>query len=122
MSNNNPFIVQSGNVLDVGNHIAEYCGLVDQDLNGEMKWKWTWKIKAGKFAGKEATALTSRGIIPSSHPGQLVKGLLRRDIVPGEDVEAALKACVGKTYLIGYKPGPKGGKPAVREVGPVPEM
>lgn len=117
-----PFVVQSGNALDVGNYVAEYGGVNDQDLNGETKWRWLWKVRAGRAAGKDATALTNRSISPNSHPGQLVKGLLGRDITPGENVETALKACVGKTYLIGYKVGPKGGKPAVREVGPVPEM
>ena len=121
-NNESPFIVQSGNALDVGNYVAEYGGVADTDLNGETKWRWLWKVKAGRSAGKDATALTNRNISPNSHPGQLVKGLLGRDIVPGENVEAVLKGCVGKTYLVGYKPGPKGGKPAVREVGPVPEM
>lgn len=126
MNNNStsdsPFVVQSGNALDVGNYVAQYGGLVDHDLNGETKWRWAWTVKGGRAAGKDATALTNRTISPNSHPGELVKGLIGRDIVPGENVETALKECVGKTYLIAYKSGPKGGKPAVREVGPVPEM
>ena len=31
MSNDNPFIVKSGNVLDVGNYVAEYVGLTDTE-------------------------------------------------------------------------------------------
>jgi hypothetical protein len=121
-TSDSPFVVQSGGVLEVNNYFGEYVGVTDQDLSGETKWRWTWKVKTGNAKGKDATALTNRTISPNTHAGQLVKGLLGRDISPGENVETALKQCVGKTYLIAYKPGPKGGKPAVREVGPVPEM
>jgi hypothetical protein len=122
MSNDNPFIVKSSNVLEVGNYIAEYAGLTDTDVSGDKKWRWLWKVVKGKASGRDASALTNREITTGSHPGQLVKGLLGREIQAGEDVETALKECVGKMYLVGYKAGPKGGKPAVREVGPVPEM
>jgi hypothetical protein len=121
-----PWVVQKSNFLEVGNYVAEFRSVENKELNGEIKWKWTFEIKRGKAAGKDATALTNRSIMTGGghlgHPGRLVQGLLGRPVVSDENVEAAIKACIGKTYLIKYEGGPKGGKPAVQDVGPVPEM
>jgi hypothetical protein len=66
--------------------------------------------------------LTEQTIHPASQAGVLIAGLLGRSLVPGDHVLDAVKACAGRPYLVNVQPGPKGGKPAVRSIGPVPPM
>ena len=87
-----------------------------------MKWRFGWLVKKGEHAGKEASALTERGINPNTLAGRLIAGLLCRAIKPGENVKEAVDACKGKEYLVVVQPGPKGGKPGVKSVSRPPEM
>ena len=124
---NNPWVVrppkQSAPVPD-GHYIAEYVDVSDfkhEKIDGD-KWKWVFKVVVGEHAGKMADALTDQEINPNTQAGRLIKGLLRRDIQPGDDVKAAVDACKGKRYMVTVAPGSKGGKSAVRYVGDVPQM
>ncbi len=128
--NTNPWVVQTpkqGAQVPVGSYFADYKGVEDKVIKDAagveaVKWLWTWAVTKGSEAGKVATALTDRSITTTALPGQLIAGLLGRQLVAGEDVKAALDACIGKSYLVTVQPGPKGGKPGVRMVGVPPQM
>ena len=107
-----------------GMYLAVFDGVSDFTLptTGEGKWKWTWKVVSGAEKDKIASALTNKGIHPTSLPGVLIAGLLGRAITPGENVQASIDGCKGKKYMVSVAPGPKGGKPGVRSVGKPPAM
>lgn len=128
-SNNNPWIVkplktkQSAPVPD-GHYVADFVKADDfshEKLDG-VKWKWEFQVVTGEHTGKLADTLTDRDIDPNTHAGRIIKGLLGREIQPGENAKAAVDACKGKRYVVTVGRGPKGGKSAVRFVGPVPQM
>jgi hypothetical protein len=109
--------------VPVGTYSAKFAGVVEFKLDtGEDKLRWSWKVVGGEHAGKDASALTGRTINERTHAGHLISGLLGRKPAQGEDVKQAIDACKDKCYLIGVLVGPKGGKPAVRMVGPMPSM
>jgi hypothetical protein len=123
----NPWIVQPPKAafasLPVGFYLGKFVGVEEVTLKtGESKWRFAWEVKSGAEAGKLATALTDRSISPTTLPGVLISGLLGRAIVAGENVKDAIDACKGKVYMVSVAPGPKGGKPCVRTVGPPPQM
>jgi hypothetical protein len=110
-----------------GMFVSKFAGWSDVTLPGQPpqggpRWRWVWQVTAGEHTGRQATALTSCDIHPASHAGILIAGLLGRPLVPGENVQAAIQACVGQVYLVSVQIGPKGGKPAVRSVGKPPQM
>jgi hypothetical protein len=89
---------------------------------GEVKWRFIWHIAGGVQQGKIAAALTDRSINPNTLAGRLIAGLLGRPLQAGENVKAAVEACVGQNYLFVVQPGPKGGKSMVRMVSKPPQM
>lgn len=126
-ANPNPWVVQQSKqaveAAPVGFHLAEFIGVADVTMkDGAVKWRFAWKVKAGEHAGKEASALCDRNLSPTTLPGVLIAGLLGGPVKPGDNVEAAVKGCIGQTYMVAVQPGPRGGKPGVRTVGPVPAM
>jgi hypothetical protein len=107
----------------VGFHLGIFKGVEEYKMqDGSVKWRFAWEVQKGQEQGKLATALTDRKISPTTLPGALITGLLGRPLVAGEDVKAAVDACVNKAYLVNVQPGPKGGKPGVRSVGQPPPM
>lgn len=126
MSEANPWVVQTPKQVaqvPVGFYTASFKEVEEVKLqDGSLKWRFTWEVKGGAEAGKQATALTDRNINANTLPGVLISGLLGRAIIPGENVQASVDACKGKTYLVSVQPGPKGGKPCGRTVGQPPAM
>ena len=115
----NPWVVQpkaSAAPVPPGAYLATFKGVEDYALpqTGEKRWRWAWLVTGEKERGKMATALTNIGITQGTQGGNLIAGLLNRALVDGEDVKAAIDACVGKTYTVTVQGGPKGGKPQVR--------
>ena len=121
-----PWIVQAPKQTEqvpVGSYVSTFKGVTEIKLqDGSQKWRWAWTVSKGTEAGKVASSLTDRTISPTSLPGILIAGLLGRQLKPGENVKAAIDACIGKSYMIGVQPGPKGGKPCVRMVMPEQTM
>jgi hypothetical protein len=115
-----PWVVQQPKQIGqvpTGNYVGTFKGVTEVKLqDGSVKWRWAWTVKSGPEAGKEASALTDRGISPTALPGVLIAGLLGRQLMPGEHVKSAIDACAGKDFIVGVQPGPKGGKPCVRMV------
>ena len=119
----NPWVVQAPQTaqVPVGSYSAEFAGVEAVALqDGAAKWRFAWTVKTGPEQGKTASALCDCKISPTALPGQLIAGLLGRALQPGENVQAAVEACRGKTYMVSVMPGPKGGKPCVRMVAALP--
>ena len=113
----NPWIVRekpSAAPVPPGAYMATFKGVEDYTLPEGTRWRWAWRVSTGAEAGKTASALTNMDIHAASQAGILIAGLLGRAFVAGEDVKAAIDACVGKTYTVTVQGGPKGGKPQVR--------
>lgn len=121
----NPWVVEAPKAYEAipnGAYMVEFKGVEFLELNGDPKVRLSWEVKSGPQAGKAATALADKSINKNKESGRLLSGLLGRDIVIGENVMEALDACVGKTYMIVFGPGQKGGKPAVRSCSNIPAM
>jgi hypothetical protein len=122
--NANPWTVREAGKASVppNNYTGRFVGvesITNAKWEGE-RWRWTWEVTTGQHTGNKADALTQCDISPNTQAGRIVAGLLGRAIQTGEDVQAAINACVGKVYLVSVMPGPQGGKPAVRSVLPNP--
>jgi hypothetical protein len=110
--------------VSIGFHVGPFKGIEDFKLpnSSELKWRFAWEVQSGSEKGNFATSVTDRSIDPNKLAGVLIAGLLGRPLVPGENVEEAVKACIGKVYMVNVQPGPKGGKPCVRSVSKPPPM
>jgi hypothetical protein len=112
--NVNPWVVREKKEftpLPIGFYQGGFLGIEEVTLpDGSHKWRFSWKALTGEFKDKIATALCNRDIAINTHAGRLISGLLGRQLVAGEDVLAAVKAYVGKVYLLSVGAGPKGGK------------
>ncbi len=121
----NPWIVQAPKQsaqVPIGFYTAAFNGVEEVKLqDGSLKWRFAWEVKTGPEQGKQASALVDRSINPNTHAGRLIAGLLGRAIIVGENVQASVDACKGKTYLVSVQAGPKGGKPSAQSVGKPPE-
>jgi hypothetical protein len=121
----NPWVVQAPKQTDpvpVGFYTGPFKGIEDAEVNSEARWRFVWDVATGPHAGKKATALCDKVISKNTLPGRLIAGMLGRDLIDGENVEEAVNACKGQTYLVSVQPGPKGGKPGVKSVGKPPQM
>jgi hypothetical protein len=121
----NPWVVQEAKKfepLPIGAYTGVFKGVEPCELEGKPKWRFVFEVATGEHKGKTERTLVSPDIKPTTHAGQVISGLLGRALVAGENVEAAIKACVGQAYLIVVQPGPKGGKPSVRMVSKPPAM
>jgi hypothetical protein len=113
---------QAGQV-SIGFHVGPFKGIENFKMSdGALKWRFVWEVQSGPEKGNLATSLTDRTIDANKLPGVLIAGLLGRPLVPGENVEEAVKACIGTVYMVEVKVGPKGGKPCVRSVSKPPPM
>ena len=101
-----------------GWYTARFKGADEYTLptTGEAKWRFSWIVKTGEHAGKEASALTERGFNPNTLAGRLIGELLGKPIKGGDHVKALVDACKGKEYLVVVQRGPKNGKPGVKSV------
>ena len=126
MTDCNPWVVQAPKQFKdqpIGFHLADYQGVEEKPLQqGEIKWRFSLKVKSGEHAGNIISALTDRDINSNTLPGRLISGLLGRELKVGENVKAALDSCIGKTYMVNVAAGPKGGKPGVKSIGKPPAM
>jgi hypothetical protein len=121
----NPWVVQApkqSEPVPTGFYTGPFQGIEDAEVNAETKWRFVWEVATGDHKGKKATALCDRAINKNTLPGRLISGLLGRDLVVGENIQAAIGGCVGQTYLVSVQAGPKGGKPGVKSVGLPPKM
>lgn len=122
----NPWIVRESGQASVppGFYVAKFVGVeaITNDKFDGPRWRWVWEVVKGEHSGRKADALTQCDITPAKQAGVIIAGLLGGPIVPGQDVEAGIKAAIGKPFMVGVQPGPKGGKAAVRSVGAVPVM
>lgn len=127
----NPWVVRPQKQfveLPPGIYMTKYVKVEDMtvkpmdDKDDGLRWRWTWQVTTGPYAGQSATALTRRDIAIGTHAGRLIEGLLGKPLKDGDNVQALVDACVGQTYLVSVQAGPKGGKPSVQSVGKPPEM
>ena len=111
-----------GDPMDVGAHVAKFLGVkkVTSDKYEGERRRWEFEITAGQFAGRLITALTD--LVPSTvnHCGVIIAGLIGRPLATKDRPAQLVNEAVGKVYLVGYRVGSKGGKPAVRSVDAVP--
>lgn len=114
--------------LPAASYIGVFKGYADTTVknphaNGreEPRWRWTWEVSTGEYAGKAGSALTECGISPASAAGRLIAGMAGRPIRPGESVRQLVDSFVGKMFMFSVQPGPKGGRPQVRMVSPMPQ-
>jgi hypothetical protein len=131
-NNTNPWVVQQAGgqpPLPRGNYFADFAGAeivqIPERQGSDVKVnriRFTWKVTTGTEAGKMASTLTEPDIRPTTKAGRLISGMIGRNVVPGEDVQALVMSQKGKTFLVGVGPGPKGGKDSVQTVGPKPQM
>lgn len=105
-------------------YVAEFVGVEDFTLptNGEMRWKWKFKVAKGEHTNKVMDCLTDMDISSQKKAGKIIRGLLSRELVVGENVKASIDECQGKVYLVVKGKGSKGGKSCVQSVDAVPEM
>jgi hypothetical protein len=126
MTNFNPWVVQAPEPFEaqpIGFWLADYQGVEDKTLRqGDIKWRFSLKVKSGEHVGKTISALTDRKLNPNTLSGRLISGLLGRELKEGENVKEALDACKGKTYMVSVDVGPQGGKPGVKSIGKPPAM
>jgi hypothetical protein len=120
------WIVQEAKQLNPvpdGAYTGPFKGVEDFKLKtGEDRWRFLWQVASGPYQGRIAPSLTDKDINPNTLAGRLIAGLLGRPLQPGENVKAAVEACVGQTYMFVVQPGPKGGKSMVRVVSKPPQM
>jgi hypothetical protein len=128
MTSNNPWVVKPAKTyapLPAAFYVADFTGVEDFTLpqTGEAKWKWQFRVATGEHKDKTTDTLTDPDINPNTKAGRIIRGLLGRDLVAGEDVKASIVARKGQTYMIDVRPGPKGGKTGVQSVSaPPPAM
>ena len=82
------------------------------------------KVVSGIHKGRSATALVDANLTAQTHAGRLIRGILGRPLVPGEDVGElwiALQKAIGVRFTVTIEAGPKGGKPSVQSVVLPPE-
>ena len=127
----NPWVVQAPKKkyeeLPEASYMVRFKGIEDYEMKvgdkpPEPKWKFVWEVVSGNHAGKVTDTLTDKVISTNSLPGKLIKGLLGRELVEGEDVQALIGGCKDKTYLGVVEKGKQGGKPAVRTITLPPQM
>ena len=122
----NPWVVQPPKQtaqVPIGMYAVAFKGIEEVKLpDGSPKWRIAYEVQSGPSAGKIASALVDKTINPNTLSGRLIAGILGRPIVAGENVQAAIEACVGKSYVVSVQPGPKGGKPGVKSCGVPPTM
>jgi hypothetical protein len=102
-----------------GGYMATFKGVENAQVppkpgDDGVRWRFLWEVTDGQQAGLWASALCDRTITPGTLAGRLIAGLLGRQFVVGENVQAAVNACVGETYFVIVQRGPQGGKSGVK--------